>query len=83
VIAAYLKGQPVTEHKQAYACAVTGSFGFKFFDADRGSGWKKLGSGMEKIRMREKHPGSAHCVKTWQKLFHLKKTIMQVRGVRY
>jgi hypothetical protein len=24
-----------------------------------GSGWKKFGSGMEKIRIRDKHPGSA------------------------
>jgi hypothetical protein len=31
----------------------------KFFDAD--PGWKKIGTGMEKsrIRDREKHPGSA------------------------
>jgi hypothetical protein len=29
----------------------------KFFDADPGS--IKLGSGMEKIRIRDKHPGSA------------------------
>jgi hypothetical protein len=29
----------------------------KFFDAD--PGWKKFGSGMEKIRIRDKHPGSA------------------------
>ncbi len=74
VIAAYLKRQPVTEHKQAEACAVTGSFGFKFFDADRGSGWKKLGSGINT-------PDQQHCVKTWQKLFKLKKTIMEVGRV--
>jgi hypothetical protein len=29
----------------------------KFFDAN--PGWKKFGSGMEKIRIRDKHPGSA------------------------
>jgi hypothetical protein len=29
----------------------------RFFDAD--PGWKKFRSGMEKIRIREKHPGSA------------------------
>jgi hypothetical protein len=28
----------------------------KFFDGD--PGWKKFGSGMEKIRIRDKHPGS-------------------------
>jgi hypothetical protein len=32
----------------------------KFFDAD--PGWKKFGSGMEKIRIRDKHPGSATLV---------------------
>jgi hypothetical protein len=37
----------------------------KFFDADRGwkkfgsGGWTNSGSGMEKIRIRDKHPGSA------------------------
>jgi hypothetical protein len=30
-----------------------------FFDVDPGSGGKKFGSGMEKIRMRDKHPESA------------------------
>jgi hypothetical protein len=29
----------------------------KFFDAD--PGWKKIGFGMEKNRIRDKHPGSA------------------------
>ena len=29
----------------------------KFFDADRAPGWNKFGSGMVKIRIREKHPG--------------------------
>jgi hypothetical protein len=29
----------------------------KFFDAD--PGWKQFGSGMEKSRIRDKHPGSA------------------------
>jgi hypothetical protein len=28
----------------------------KFFDAD--SGWKEFGSGVETIRIRDKHPGS-------------------------
>jgi hypothetical protein len=32
-------------------------------------GWKKFGSGMST-------PDQQHCVKTWQKVFHLKKTIM-------
>jgi hypothetical protein len=32
----------------------------KFFDAN--PGWKKFGSGMEKIRIRKKHPGSAALV---------------------
>jgi hypothetical protein len=38
----------------------------KFFDADPGSGWKNadLGSGLEKIRIRDKHPGSATLVTT-------------------
>jgi hypothetical protein len=30
-----------------------------FFDADPGLGWKKVGSGMEKRRIRIKQPGSA------------------------
>jgi hypothetical protein len=30
----------------------------KFFDAD--PGWKKIGSEMEKIRIRDKHFGSAN-----------------------
>ncbi len=30
-----------------------------FFDADPGSGVEKFGFGMEKIRIRDKHPGSA------------------------
>jgi hypothetical protein len=30
-----------------------------FFDADPGSGMEKFGSGMEKSRIRGKHPGSA------------------------
>jgi hypothetical protein len=29
----------------------------KLFDED--AGWKQFGSGMEKIRIRDKHPGSA------------------------
>jgi hypothetical protein len=29
----------------------------KFFDVD--PGWKKFGSGMEKSRIQDKHPGSA------------------------
>jgi hypothetical protein len=29
----------------------------QFFDAD--SAWKKIGSGVEKVRIRDKHPGSA------------------------
>jgi hypothetical protein len=36
----------------------------KFFDAD--PGWKKFGSGMEKSRIRGKHPGSAALVSTWE-----------------
>jgi hypothetical protein len=32
---------------------------FFHFDADPGSGMEKIGSGMEKIRIRDKHPGSA------------------------
>jgi hypothetical protein len=35
----------------------------KFFDADRGSGMEICGSGMEKNRIRDKHPGSATLVK--------------------
>ncbi len=31
----------------------------KFFDGDPGSGMEKIGSRMEKIRIRDKHPGSA------------------------
>jgi hypothetical protein len=31
----------------------------KFFDVDSESGMEKFGSGMEKIRIRDKHPGSA------------------------
>jgi hypothetical protein len=31
----------------------------KFFDADPESGMEKFGSGMEKIRIRDKHPESA------------------------
>jgi hypothetical protein len=34
-------------------------------------GWKKIGSGINT-------PDQQHCVKTWQKLFNLKKTIMLV-----
>jgi hypothetical protein len=34
----------------------------KFFSADQG--WKKFGSGMEEIRIRDKHPGSATLVET-------------------
>jgi hypothetical protein len=32
----------------------------KFFDVD--PGWKKVGSAMEKSRIRDKHPGSATLV---------------------
>jgi hypothetical protein len=32
----------------------------KFFDADPGSVKEKFGSGMKKIRIRDKHPGSAN-----------------------
>jgi hypothetical protein len=32
----------------------------KFFDAD--PGWKEFGSGMEKIRILDEHPGSATLV---------------------
>jgi hypothetical protein len=32
----------------------------KFFDAD--PGWKKFGSGLEKIRIRDIHPGSTTLV---------------------
>jgi hypothetical protein len=31
----------------------------KFFDADPGSGMEKVGSGMEKSQIRDKHHGSA------------------------
>jgi hypothetical protein len=39
----------------------------KFFDADPGlknsdPGWKKFGYGIENIRIRDKHPGSATLV---------------------
>jgi hypothetical protein len=34
----------------------------KFFYAD--PGWKKIGSGMEKNRIRDKHPGSATLLNT-------------------
>jgi hypothetical protein len=34
----------------------------KFFAADPGSGMEKFGSGMEKSRIRDKHPGSATLV---------------------
>jgi hypothetical protein len=41
----------------------------KFFDADPGSGMEKIGSGMEKNRIRDKHPGSVtllKCIAQWQ-----------------
>ncbi len=31
----------------------------KFFDEDEDPGWRQFGSGMEKSRIRDKHPGSA------------------------
>ena len=39
-------------------------FGFKYLNSlmripDPGPGWKESGSGMEKTRIRDKHPGSA------------------------
>jgi hypothetical protein len=37
-------------------------FGLKYLNylmRIRDTGWKKYGSGMEKIRIRDKHPGSA------------------------
>jgi hypothetical protein len=34
----------------------------KFFDAD--PGWKKFGSGMEKIGILDKHPGSASLLRS-------------------
>jgi hypothetical protein len=34
----------------------------KFFDAD--PGWKKFGSGMEKIGILDKHPGSASLIRS-------------------
>jgi hypothetical protein len=42
----------------------------KFLDADPGSGMKKFGSGMEKIRIRDKHPGSATLVSKHDVHFH-------------
>jgi hypothetical protein len=38
----------------------------KFFGED--PGWKQFGSGMEKSRIRDKHPGSATLLKTTQVL---------------
>jgi hypothetical protein len=35
-----------------------------FFDADPGFGMEKTGSGMEKIRIRDKHPGSTTLTET-------------------
>jgi hypothetical protein len=36
--------------------------GLKYFDED--PGWRQFGSGMEKSRIRDKHPGSATLRKT-------------------
>jgi hypothetical protein len=45
-------GSYFREHRNNFRVKI-----YKFFDAD--PGWKKFGSGMEKIRFRDKHPGSA------------------------
>jgi hypothetical protein len=41
---------------------------FQFFDADLGSGMEKLGSGKEKIRIRDKNRGSATLLKTVRRI---------------
>jgi hypothetical protein len=48
---------------------------FKFFDAD--PGWKEFGSGMDKIRIRDKNPGSATL-----ELSAVKCTVYRWRGGR-
>jgi hypothetical protein len=35
----------------------------------RDPGWEKFGSGMEKIRIRDKHPGSAIILMSIEKIF--------------
>jgi|688.fasta_scaffold2136974_1 hypothetical protein len=45
------------------------------FDADSDPGWEKFGSGMEKNRSRDKHPGYATLVKSEEKNAVLSGTI--------